>query len=277
MYLLALSLIVGTTGCVGQREADDLRVLYRKSQGQILDLQAQLEEKDAQIDALRNASDDASMADDLAQAIAERDKLRGALQAAEDLLRESGGQPLPRALSDALAELAEMHPGLMSYDKSRGMIQLRSDLTFALGSATIRSDAVTSINRLASIFSSAAAQPYEVRLVGHTDNVPVKNPVNVRQYGDNWGLSAFRAIAVKDVLQKAGISPTRMSIAGYGEHRPIVANGPKGAQANRRVEIYLVAVHPADESAATSSAPTTTPDVVPEQTPETYEEPSLYK
>jgi len=32
-----------------------------------------------------------------------------------------------------------------------------------------------------------------------------------------------------------------MSVAGYGEHHPIAANTRTGNQANRRVEIYLVA------------------------------------
>jgi len=58
---------------------------------------------------------------------------------------------------------------------------------------------------------------------------------------------------VKDVLQNAGVSPTRMSVAGYGEYRPIVPNGPGGAEANRRVEIFLV-------ERTTPAEPTPQPD-----------------
>ena len=52
-------------------------------------------------------------------------------------------------------------------------------------------------------------------------------------------LSAHRAISVRDALVGDGVSANRMQIAGYGEFRPIVPNGPNGAAANRRVEIYL--------------------------------------
>jgi len=281
MALCAAALFLGTTGCVAQREADDLRNLYRKAQGQIIDLQAQLEEKDAQIAALRGASEDASMADDLARAIAERDKLRAALADAESMLRNMNVGPLAPELSNALEELAATHPDLMIYDKDRGMVQLRSDLTFALGSATVRPEAASAINRLAGVLKTEAARPYEIRLVGHTDNVPVSNPANVQKYGDNWGLSAFRAIAVMKVFQSAGIAPQRMMVAGKGEFEPAVANGPRGAEGNRRVEIYLVATSSAGTGGAASSAPAaTTPAAsnTPTAAPRNeYQEPAAFK
>src|SRR5262249_1394324 len=57
----------------------------------------------------------------------------------------------------------------------------------------------------------------------------------------NWHLSAGRAIAVEGVLEKAGVQPVRMGVAGHSEYRPVVSNPAKGgAEANRRVEIYLV-------------------------------------
>lgn len=279
LSLLAVFLLVGATGCVAQREADDLRNLYRKAQGQIIDLQAQLEEKDAQIAALRNASDDGSMADELARAVAERDRLRAALADAEAMLRNVGTGPVSIELSNALEELAAMHPDLMIYDKNRGMVQLRSDLTFALGSATVRPEAASAINRLAAVLQSEAARPYEIRLVGHTDNVPVKNPANVQKYGDNWGLSAFRAIAVMKVFQQAGIAPQRMMVAGKGEYDPAVPNGPRGAEGNRRVEIYLVAVGPTG-GARTSTGqaqPAPAEPAAPAQPAPIYEEPATFK
>jgi len=36
-----------------------------------------------------------------------------------------------------------------------------------------------------------------------------------------------------------GVAANRMQVAGYGEYRPVVANGANGAAANRRVEIFL--------------------------------------
>ena len=52
--------------------------------------------------------------------------------------------------------------------------------------------------------------------------------------------SAKRAIAVRQVLGDAGLPWSRMSVAGWGEHRPaVVNNAGRGTEANRRVEIFL--------------------------------------
>jgi chemotaxis protein MotB len=59
----------------------------------------------------------------------------------------------------------------------------------------------------------------------------------------NWHLSVHRAISVENLMESNGVSPTRISVKGYGEYRPLEANeaGKKGNPKNRRVEIYLVA------------------------------------
>jgi chemotaxis protein MotB len=104
----------------------------------------------------------------------------------------------------------------------------------------VRQDAVPIIEKLAGVLQSPVAQTYEVRVVGHTDDVPMKNAANLRQFGDNWGLSTARAISVMKQFRSAGIPETRMSVAGYGEFQPVAENGAKGAEANRRVEVFLV-------------------------------------
>ncbi|MEX0876623.1 MAG: OmpA family protein, partial [Phycisphaerales bacterium] len=62
-----------------------------------------------------------------------------------------------------------------------------------------------------------------------------------RRHPTNMHLSAHRAIAVRDTLGSAGIDWNRMSVTGWGEYRPLVANNAgTGTAENRRVEIYLV-------------------------------------
>ena len=74
-------------------------------------------------------------------------------------------------------------------------------------------------------------------------------------------LSAHRAIAVRNVLGQAGVDWTRMSVTGWGENRPLVANNKgKGTTDNRRVEIFLVpssmrSVSPAQSKEAPSMMP----------------------
>jgi len=252
--LLALLMTAGAPmGCVAQREADDLAQLNRKKSEQIIELEARLEECQARVDALQSDNPSAAMRDQLEQAIAERDQLEQALAEAEQRLREAAliGPALPQPLSDALADLAASNPGLMAYDAERGMVKFTSDLTFALGSTEVSQQAQTALRRLAEIIQSPMASEYEVKVVGHTDNVPINRPQTKAKHPTNWHLSVHRAIAVKDVLEQAGVGPRRMQVAGYGPYRPVVPNPDRGGNAaNRRVEIYLQAMTSSSRASA---------------------------
>ncbi len=149
--------------------------------------------------------------------------------------------PLPPDLASALEELAFAYPDLLSFDAQRGMVGLASDFTFDLGSDVLRADADLTILPLADILNSEIASAFEVRIVGHTDNVPILRTETRRKHPSNLHLSVHRAIAVRNALVDAGVEPTRIEVAGAGEFRPLVTNGPKGAAENRRVEIFLSA------------------------------------
>lgn len=243
----AISVIASISlGCVSQHERDQLLHQYRQSQDQIIDLQAQLEDAEAQIAALRDGADmDADARARLERLREERDELEAALADAEEQLRRAGAGTevaLPEEIDHELEQLAASNPELMEYDAERGMIRFQSDLTFDLGSAEVRAGARESLQRLASILQSSEAAPYEVQVVGHTDNVPIGNPATRRQHPTNRHLSVHRSISVKNVLAEAGVEPARMQTAGYSKYRPIVENRADGAEENRRVEIYLVAM-----------------------------------
>jgi chemotaxis protein MotB len=252
------------SGCVAQREVDEYRNLYRKSEAQRLDLQARLEEAEARIAALQAAAGtDAQMREKLIAALAERDRLAAALADAEARLRNAGSSAmLPPELDKALMELAAANPDLMEYDPRLGMVRFRSDLTFALGSTEIQARARDGLAKFAAIARTPAATGYEIRIVGHTDNVPIRNVRD--KHPTNWHLSVHRSIAVKDVLEQAGLQPQRMSVAGYGEYHPIVANGPRGAEQNRRVELYLVASAYAAPTGSVAPAAPSAPAPAPE-------------
>ncbi|HAL92755.1 MAG TPA: hypothetical protein DCM68_07005, partial [Verrucomicrobia bacterium] len=74
-----------------------------------------------------------------------------------------------------------------------------------------------------------------VRVEGHAD----KRKRSTREY--NQRLSERRAQAVADyLLQNSGISPDRMTAAGYGFDRPIAPNDTEeNMQRNRRTDIYI--------------------------------------
>ena len=272
--LAAAALLTATTlGCASQREIDRYRTQYLTAQEQILDREAQITDLNAQIDAMRDAKNpSAAMRSELDRLQMTRAELEAELAKLRDQLARAreNTNPLPVELSDELEALAAANPDLMSYDKATGMIRFRSDVTFASGKAEVRDTAIPIIEKLAGVLESPVASEYEVRVVGHTDNVPMRNAQNLRQYGDNWGLSTARAISVMKQFASAGISEDRMSVAGYGEHQPVVVNGEKGAEANRRVEVFLVPRmqvsqagqpnNPMDGGSTPANSPSNTPD-----------------
>lgn len=147
---------------------------------------------------------------------------------------------LPPEIDKALKEFAAQYPDTVEYDPQRGAVRWKSDLTFALGSDEVRQAALASLRAFAEIVNSAAATPFEIVIVGHTDNVPI-GPGTATKHPTNWHLSVHRAVSVLFCLSRNGVNYQRMACMGYGEFRPRVANPQRGgAEANRRVEIYLV-------------------------------------
>ena len=76
-----------------------------------------------------------------------------------------------------------------------------------------------------------------IRVVGHTDNVPIKTKV----FPSNWELSVARATTVVRFLQENGIPPERMVASGRAEYQPVAENDTaEGRKKNRRIEITLI-------------------------------------
>lgn len=79
-----------------------------------------------------------------------------------------------------------------------------------------------------------------IRVVGHTDNVPVAKSLQ-GTFPTNWELSVARATNVVRFLQEVGIPPQRMVASGRSEYDPVATNDtPEGRQKNRRIEIMLI-------------------------------------
>jgi len=114
------------------------------------------------------------------------------------------------------------------------VISLREVGFFDTGSAEIRSNSRPAFGRLA---QALQATHREIRVEGHTDNVPIHNS----RFVSNWDLSTARAsAAVRLLIVNYGFDPQHLSAAGYAEYRPIADNGtPEGRAANRRVDIVV--------------------------------------
>jgi chemotaxis protein MotB len=121
----------------------------------------------------------------------------------------------------------------------RGPVMRLSERTlFASGSADISPRAVPLLRQIA---ATLAASPWELRIEGHTDDVPI----HALRYPSNWELSTARAVNVLRVfLQEARLDRRRVSAAGFGQERPLYPNTSQWGRArNRRVEILFIQAH----------------------------------
>lgn len=117
-------------------------------------------------------------------------------------------------------------------------VDLAEQIFFDSGSATLKPGGKEVLKKV-----GEALKQYDnkiIRVVGHTDNVPVAK--NLRgTFPTNWELSVARATNVVRFLQEVGIPPERMVPSGRGEYEPVASNDtPEGRQKNRRIEIMLI-------------------------------------
>ena len=168
-----------------------------------------------------------------------------------EALAERAGQSgvLSAQTRAALVQLASENPELLSYDPAKGLVRLKSDLTFTLGSDQVSSAAEPALAALAEICSPERAGELQVLIVGHTDDMPIGRPETRAKHPTNWHLSAHRAIAVMNVLAKS-MPQERLAVMGFGQWRPVEPNQPgqRGNPANRRVEIFIVPLDATDPS-----------------------------
>ena len=77
---------------------------------------------------------------------------------------------------------------------------------------------------------------------GNSDNVPI----HTAEFRSNWELSTARAMAVMQLMvDDAGFDPSKISVLGYGQYRPVADNAtPDGRRMNRRVDLVVVATRP---------------------------------
>jgi chemotaxis protein MotB len=171
----------------------------------------------------------------------------GPSSAIEDLVAQSGSaSPLVNRLSSTLEQAINSDivpqglsaPDMSVVDTPEGVVvRLSGSFLFESGRAELKPNAMPILDALA---AELRALRNDVRVDGHTDNIPVDSP----RYATNWELSGARAFAVLRYLAEAGGVPsTRLTAAGFGEFRPLVTNDTREHRAlNRRVEVRILAM-----------------------------------
>ena len=112
------------------------------------------------------------------------------------------------------------------------LVRIANAGVFPSGAATINPDFIEIFDRIG---QALAAEDFDVTILGHTDNQPIRSA----PFPSNFHLSTARANAVRDILVPY-IGPGRIDIRGEADLRPIADNSTEeGREANRRTEILV--------------------------------------
>lgn len=146
------------------------------------------------------------------------------------------GPPLRAGLADLLA--ADVRDGLMQVVDldDRSIVTLWE--LFPVGEALVEPERRSVI---ASVASAMSRFPGTVKVIGHTDNVPIRS----LRFPSNWKLSELRAESVSRELARL-LPAERISSEGQADSQPLQPNdSPANRAINRRVEIVLFPDGPA--------------------------------
>ncbi len=115
------------------------------------------------------------------------------------------------------------------------VIRIREKGSFASASDTLESEFIPVVRKIEDILAETDG---EIRVAGHTDNLPIDN----EYFKSNWELSGGRAGSVTRELLKSGrLKKGRFVITGYADTKPIADNSTvEGRATNRRVEVIIV-------------------------------------
>jgi len=144
-------------------------------------------------------------------------------------------EALRREMQQALSNEVATHTVSIQMGRDGLVISLREAGFFASGSATPMPQTLPTLRRLASSLSHA---PYDLRIEGHTDNVPI----HTGEFDSNWELSSARATRIARIFLEMNAMPAdRLSAAGYAQYHPVASNDtPEGRAQNRRVDLVVL-------------------------------------
>lgn len=121
-------------------------------------------------------------------------------------------------------------------------LSLNSGLVFDSGKAAIRPELEQTVASMLGLLAPYSSK-YAFAVEGHTDATPL---VNGSVFATNWELSSARAIVVRQRLEDAGVSRSRIRVEGYADTKPLPEEllkslGPEARLARHRrvvVRIY---------------------------------------
>lgn len=142
---------------------------------------------------------------------------------------------IQKDLTQRLSNQVATHTVSIQMGRDGLVISLREAGFFNSGSATPKPETVETLREIAERLSQT---PYDLRVEGHTDNIPI----HTGEFDSNWELSTARATHIARMLLELHALPAeRLAAAGYAEFHPVAPNStPEGRSENRRVDLVVL-------------------------------------
>lgn len=154
----------------------------------------------------------------------EKVKIRRQLEKVNTIIKEAVGE------SEMAGDMETISQGTAT------LIRVKGEALFPSGLTKINPKAVPFLNTLAEVLKKTK---FNIKIEGHTDNVPVKVGED-SVYKSNWEISGARAAVVVRYLISKKVNPEQLAAVGYGHISPIATNDtPEGRAKNRRVEFLI--------------------------------------
>ncbi len=158
-----------------------------------------------------------------------------------DALPKGGALTLARFKQDvdALLKSRALATKVRTRLDPRGLvISLGEGSCFDSGSDQLKAEGRDLLDSLA---PQLLARNSQVRVEGHTDDVPIQTV----RFPSNWELSTARSTAItRYLVEYYSFAPAQLSAAGYAEFRPVAPNDtPDGRARNRRVDIVVLSTN----------------------------------
>ncbi len=189
------------------------------------------------------------------EVVAERDNLS---QENQDLRRQTAAVGVVAVGLSVELELAEHEIAMMRLEEEeladeiaawavRGAIKMQlladglhimlpHDVLFASGSVQLKPEGQQLI---AELVTEIRQQPYQIAVLGFTDNVPVGSQLRA-QFPSNWEVAGARAASVVRLMQSEGVPPAQLVAVSQGENQPIASNATaEGRAQNRRIDVRI--------------------------------------
>jgi chemotaxis protein MotB len=164
-----------------------------------------------------------------------------------NVIKQQNLQEIQRILDQVRQAIAATPNQISAQATKDGIaVTISGALLFYNGTNQIKPDGIKLLNSLATYLKGL---PNDMRVEGHTDDIPVQSA----QYPTNWELSAARAVAVvRYLMDTDGLAPKRLSAVGYGQYQPIVPNDSREhREANRRAVLVILYGSNAAQAGAT--------------------------